>query len=229
MVSGERSADPGFWITASGFWIAVSGLALTGFLIAHLAGVALALLDPAAFEHYAASLHRQAWLPWLEGVLAAVALVHPLLALRRLIANHRARGQVMGPQRSLRQGAWEALAAQAARLVPWSGLLLLAFLVLHLRQLRWQRPLAGGELAAVLAVLASPWSLVLYVVAGASLGLHLLHGGESAVRRMGLLAPSTATPLRLAGRGLALLLGGGFALLPIALVLQAGAFRGAGG
>jgi succinate dehydrogenase / fumarate reductase cytochrome b subunit len=222
MVSGERPVDSGFSIAPAGFWIAVSGLALIGFLIAHLAGVALALVDPDAFEHYAASLHQQAWLPWLEGILAAVALVHPFLALRSVIANLRARGQVMGPQRSRRQGAGEALAALAARLVPWSGLLLLAFLVLHLRQLRWQRPLAGGELAAVLAALASPWSLVLYVVAGASLGLHLLHGGESAVRRLGLLAPSTATPLRLAGRGLALLLGGGFTLIPLALVLRTG-------
>ena len=80
--------------------------------------------------------------------------------------------------------------------------------------------MAGAELAAVLAVLRAPWSLVLYAVAGAAAGLHLLHGAESAVRRLGLLEPANAAVLRLGGRGLALLLGACFTLVPIALVLR---------
>lgn len=212
-----------------GVWIAVSGLALVLFLAFHLGGVAMALVDSVAFERYAASLHQQAWLPWIEVALAAAALGHPLLALQRAVANRHARGLVAGPLRSRRQGPWEPLAALAARAIPWSGALLLLFLILHIGQLRWDRPPAGEELAAVLAALSDPWILALYVVAGASVGLHLLHGGESAVRRLGLLEPATATPLRLAGRGLALLLGAGFALTPIALVLRASAPVGAGG
>jgi succinate dehydrogenase / fumarate reductase cytochrome b subunit len=92
--------------------------------------------------------------------------------------------------------------------------------VLHLAQLRWHRPAAGAELAAVLAVLQAPWCLTLYTLAGAAAGLHLLHGGESALRRLGLLEPANAAALRLGGRGLALLLGAGFSLVPIALVLR---------
>jgi succinate dehydrogenase / fumarate reductase cytochrome b subunit len=212
-----------------GFWIAISGLALVLFLVIHLGGVALVLVDGAAFEAYAASLHQQGWLPWLEVALAAAALGHPLLSLRRAVANRQARGPVAGPLRSRRQGPWEPLAALAARAIPWSGALLLLFLILHLGQLRWNRPPAGEELAAVRAVLGAPWSLALYVAAGGSLGLHLLHGGESAARRLGLVAPATAMPLRMAGRGLALLLGAGFALIPIALVLQPAGPWGFGG
>ena len=206
-----------------GFWIAVSGLALVLFLVIHLAGVTAALVDPAAFEAYAAVLHRQAWLPWGELVLAAAFLGHPLLSLRQAHADRQARGPSAAPLRSRRQGGWEPLAALAARALPWTGGLLLVFLVLHLGQLRWQRPPAGMELEAVLGALGSPWSLALYVAAGASLGLHLMHGIEGAARRLGLLDPASAAPVRLGGRGLALVLGGGFALLPIALVLQAGA------
>ncbi|WP_216900472.1 succinate dehydrogenase [Synechococcus sp. CCY 9618] len=212
-----------------GVWIAVSGLALVLFLALHLGGVAVALVDPAAFERYADSLHRQAWLPWIEVVLAAAVLGHPLLSLRRVLANRQARGPVAGPLRSRRQGPWEPLAALAARAIPWSGAVLALFLILHLAQLRWDRPPAGAELAAVRAALASPWSLALYVAAGAALGMHLLHGGESAARRLGLLAPATAPSLRLAGRGLALLLGAGFTLIPVALVLRPAVMAGAGG
>ncbi|KEF41473.1 MAG: hypothetical protein ER33_11130 [Cyanobium sp. CACIAM 14] len=212
-----------------GFWIAVSGLALVLFLMLHLGGVTLALVDAAAFESYAAALHQQVWLPWLEAALAGTALIHPFLSLRRTVANRQARGPAAGPLRSRRQGPWEPLAALAARAIPWSGALMLLFLILHIAQLRWDRPPAGMELTAVLAALRAPWSLALYVAAGASLGLHLLHGGESAVRRLGLLAPATATSLRQAGRGLALLLGGGFALLPVALVLAARAAADVGG
>ena len=60
-------------------------------------------------------------------------------------------------------------------------------------------------------------------------GLHLIHGTESAVRRLGLLEPANAAALRLGGRGLALLLGAGFTLVPFALVLRPGGPLLAGG
>ncbi|MBW4529852.1 MAG: hypothetical protein KME02_04090 [Aphanothece saxicola GSE-SYN-MK-01-06B] len=212
-----------------GFWIAVTGLGLVLFLAIHLGGAGMALLDPMGFERFATSLHQQAWLPWMEGALLAAGLGHPLLSLQRARANSQARGPASSPLRSRRQGPWEPLAAMAARLIPWSGALLLLFLAVHLAQLRWHRPPAGAELAALLAVLRAPWCLALYVAAGAAAGLHLLHGAESAVRRLGLLEPANAVALRLGGRGLALLLGAGFTLLPLALVWRSAAPLLAGG
>jgi succinate dehydrogenase / fumarate reductase cytochrome b subunit len=212
-----------------GFWIAVTGLALVLFLALHLGGVGMALVDPAGFERFATSLHQQAWLPWLEVALLAAGLGHPLLSLHRAHRNRQARGASAGPLRSRRHGPWESLAALAARLIPWSGSLLLIFLALHLAQLRWHRPPAGAELVAVLAVLRAPWCLALYTAAGVAAGLHLLHGAESAVRRLGLVEPANVAALRLGGRGLALLLGAGFALLPLALVWRPAAPLLAGG
>jgi succinate dehydrogenase / fumarate reductase cytochrome b subunit len=212
-----------------GFWIAVTGLALVLFLAVHLGGVGMALVDPAGFERFSTSLHQQAWLPCLEVALLAAGLGHPLLTLHRARANRQARGPAAGALRSRRQGPSESLAALAALLIPWSGSLLLLFLALHLAQLRWHRPPDGAELAALLAVLQAPWCLGFYAVAGAAAGLHLLHGTESAVRRLGLLEPANAAALRLVGRGLALLLGAGFALLPFALVWRTAAPLLAGG
>jgi succinate dehydrogenase / fumarate reductase cytochrome b subunit len=60
--------------------------------------------------------------------------------------------------------------------------------------------------------------LALYVAAGVALALHLLHGQESALRSLGLLHPRQAQAIRWVGRGLALLLGTGFALLPVVVL-----------
>jgi len=207
--------------SAAAWLIPISGLVLVLFLVVHLAGVSLAVLDPAGFEQLADVLHRQVWLVPLEVALAAALLLHPLLALVRTVANRRARGAVAGPQRSRRVGGLEGTAALAGRWTPWSGALVLLFLVVHLAQLRLHRPEAGGELAALLAALASPFSLALYGLAGAAVGFHLLQGHESAHRSLGWLEPANRQRIRWAGRTLALILGAGFSLLPIALVLRA--------
>jgi succinate dehydrogenase / fumarate reductase cytochrome b subunit len=202
----------------AGLGIAASGLLLVLFLLAHLAGLGLALWDGPAFERYAIALHQAPWLPVAEMGLLALLLTHPMQALARALANRAARGAVAGSLRSRRDGGMEPFASLAGRLMPWSGGLLLVFLVVHLAQLRLHRPAAGEELAALGAVLHQPHWLGLYAVAGLAVTLHLAHGQESAHRRLGLLDPRNARPIRLGGRALALLIGAGFSLLPFALL-----------
>jgi succinate dehydrogenase / fumarate reductase cytochrome b subunit len=194
---------------AAARWIARAGLALVLFLVVHLLIVALAWLQPPVFEAAAAALHAQPWLPLAELLLAAAALTHPLLALTRTLANRAA-----GNSAPLRSRRGDPLAALAARSAPFSGLVLALFLVVHLAQLRWARPQSGAELAALLAALQTPAAQVLYGAAALALGLHLVHGTEAAHRSLGLLDPGNALPIRRAGRALALLLAGGFLLLP---------------
>lgn len=199
---------------------AASGLLLVFFLLLHLAGVALAPLAPQRFEAYAAALHRSAWLPVAELALLAVALTHLGLSLLRAAANRRAAGNTAA-LRSRRSGPLAPLAAWAARSQAAGVVVLLLFLAVHLAQLRWPRPEAGAELAVLAAVLASPWSLALYLAAALALALHLFHGGEAAHRSLGLLQPANAASIRAAARLLALLVGGGFIVVTLALALPA--------
>lgn len=196
---------------------AASGLLLVLFLVLHLAGVALAPLDPRRFEAYAASLHQSSWLPVAELALLAVAAGHLGLSGARWLANRRAgnRAQLMS-----RRG--EPLAALAARSQAAGGVVLLGFLAVHLRQLRWPRPAAGGELEALQAVLARPASVVVYVAAALALALHLVHGGEAAHRSLGLLTPANGGSIRAGARLLALLVGGGFVAVTLVLALPLG-------
>lgn len=202
--------------------IAASGLVLVVFLLLHLAGLGLAWGDAPAFERYAAALHASPWLPPAELGLLSLLLAHPAQALARALANRTARGAAAGQPLSRRQGGGEPLVALAGRLMPWSGGLLLLFLVVHVGQLRLRRPAAGQELEALQAVLRQPHWLALYAAAGVAVALHLAHGQESAHRRLGLLDPGNAQAIRRGGRGLALLIGAGFAALPFALLGQAG-------
>jgi len=198
--------------------LAATGLLLVLFLGVHLGGVGLALVDPQGFEDWSATLHAWWPLPMLEGALVVVFLLHPLRAAAKALANAAAAApRVQGGRRSRRRGGLEALAALAARTSPWSGALLLLFLVVHLAQLRWVRPPAGGELAALRAVLAQPQGWVLYGAAGLALALHLFQGVESAHRSLGLLDGANVGLLRWLGRLVAVLVGGGFCLVSLAL------------
>ena len=197
--------------------LAATGLLLVFFLAAHLGGVGLALVDPQVFEIWSASLHDWWPLPLLEAALVVLFLLHPVKAAAKALANATDAPRVQAGRRSRRGGGLEALAALGARTSPWSGALLLLFLVVHLAQLRWVRPPAGGELAAMRGVLAQPQGWALYGAAGLALALHLFQGVESAHRSLGLLDGTNAGLLRWLGRLVAVLLGGGFCLVSLAL------------
>lgn len=190
------------------------------FLLLHLGGVSLALVMPLRFEAVAAGLHASPWLPGAELLLLLLAVLHVAFTLCKRLADRLAGNTA--PLRSRRQGPLAALAALAARSQAIGGAVLLLFLLVHLRQLRLPRPAAGAELAALQAVLAQPLSLALYLVAAAALALHLFHGGEAAHRSLGLLDPANAGRIRAAARLVALLVGGGFMAVTLALALAVG-------
>ena len=119
-------------------------------------------------------------------------------------------------------GADDPVAALAARTAPWSGSVLLVFVLVHLRQLRWPRPASGEEWARLLQALDPAWALLLYGAAGVALGLHLFHGGEAAHRSLGWLDSASRDPIRSTTRWLAAVVGGGFVLVTLVLAAQGG-------
>jgi succinate dehydrogenase / fumarate reductase cytochrome b subunit len=99
------------------------------------------------------------------------------------------------------------------------GLVLMLFLVVHLRQLRLPRPADGHALEVLQTVLSQPLSLALYLTAALAGAMHLFHGGEAAHRSLGWLDPANAARIRAVGRLLALLVGAGFMAVTLALAL----------
>jgi len=186
--------------------LAGSGLVLMAFLVAHLIGVGLAPVAPLQFERYASVLHQSWWLPPLEGLLLVAAITHASLSLSKALNNWKA-----GNHAPLKSRRGDPLGSWSARLQPIGGLTLLLFLAVHLKQLRLPRPAPGFELVQLSASLQAPLTLVLYEVACLALSLHIVQGGESAQRSLGLLTPQNAEAIRRIARAAGVLLGLGFA------------------
>ena len=186
--------------------LAGSGLMLMVFLVIHLIGVAIAPLAPLQFEYYASALHHSWWLPVVEGLLLLAASLHVSLSLSKTLRNWRAGNHAqLQSRRGDRLGSW------SARLQPLGGLTLLLFIAVHLKQLRLPRPAPGLELLHLSASLQSPITLTLYGLACLALGLHVVQGGESAQRSVGVLNPKNAGIIRSTARAVGLILGQGFA------------------
>ncbi len=193
---------------------ALSGLLLVLFLGVHLVGLLPALIAPMQFEQYATALHQQPWLPVLEVSLAATAAVHLIFTVAKTLQNRRA-----GNTAALRSRRGQPLDALASRSKVVAGIITLGFLLLHLQQLRWPRPVDGLEREVLLQVLLQPISLMVYAAGSLAIGLHLLHGAEAAHRNLGLLTPANGPSIRWGGRLLASGIGGGFLLISLGLAL----------
>ena len=193
---------------------ALSGLLLVLFTLVHLGGLIPAVLAPEQFEAYASALHTSPWLRPFEIGLAGIAVLHVGLTITKAISNRRAGNSA---QLSSRRDA--PLIALASRSKAMAGLLTLAFLVVHLNQLRWPRPAAGQEGAVLSSVLQQPLNALVYAAAALVLALHLLHGTEAAHRSLGWLNPANRSALRTGGRLLATMIGGGFLLISLSLAL----------
>ncbi len=213
-----------FWDSTIGKKIvmAVTGLVGILFVLGHMSGNLLMFKGAGAMHEYALLLRTSMPLLWAVrlALLAAVAL-HALAAY-----------QLTMRARAARPTAYAKRAPQvttlAARTIRVGGVLLLAFIVFHILHMTLGRVAAPGFVHLdpynnVRQGLANPLVAGFYLVAMAALALHLYHGGWAVFRTLGLARPS-ATPLaRRASLVLAVVVAGGFALIPLATL--AGAFK----
>ena len=193
-------------------YLASSGLCLVVFLIIHLIGLLLAVIAPISFELYASALHSASWLNWIEVLLLLIVLTHIVLTLRKVLKNSQS-----GNSTGLVSRRKDFLAVLAARSQPMGGVVLLAFILIHLEQLRFPRPPEGAELSTIHSLLASPGNLAIYIVGILVMFLHLFHGIESSQRSLGFLTPVNAAFIRGFGRGLSFMISAGFIVVTISL------------
>jgi succinate dehydrogenase / fumarate reductase cytochrome b subunit len=199
--------------------VAVTGALLVGFLLVHAAGNLLILKGPDALNGYADWLQGHPLLWGFRFGLLALFLIHVLTA-ERLARENRA-------ARPIRYRRISLLGTRLpGRLMLLSGGLLLAFVVFHLLHLTVRalgpqaKPLrdAAGRVDVYALVVASfnqPVFTVVYLVALAFLGLHLVHALESAFQSLGFNHESYQGLVRFLAPVLTLLIVVGFAAVPV--------------
>jgi succinate dehydrogenase / fumarate reductase cytochrome b subunit len=189
----------------SKYVMAVTGLALIGFVLAHMAGNLLIFAGKGPLNHYAHALESKPALLWAARAgLLALFLVHVVLGIRLTWQNQAAR-----PVRYVYEDTVQA--SWASRHMLLTGLVILAFVIYHLLHFtfgvtdpeNFKRNIAPytpgpvdpgvqpeADVAGMVVGGFQQWPVSLaYVVAQLFLGLHLWHGAGSWFQSLGLGGP----------------------------------------
>jgi succinate dehydrogenase / fumarate reductase, cytochrome b subunit len=204
--------------------MALTGVGLIGFVVAHMAGNLQVFLGPDALNGYAQGLKDLGALLWVARAgLAALFVAHVVTALRLTLANRAAR-----PVRYL--SAEAQVTSYAARTMPMTGLIVLAFVVYHLLHftlgvthpdhfaLRDAQGRHDVYAMVVLGFREVPVAIA-YLVAQALLAMHLTHGASSLFQSLGVTHPALAGVKRMAGPALGLLIFAGNAAIVLGCLL----------
>jgi succinate dehydrogenase / fumarate reductase, cytochrome b subunit len=198
--------------------IAFTGLALFGFLIAHLAGNLLVLSGPEAFNAYSHKLISNPLVYLAEAGLAGLFVVHIWKTVTNFFRNSAARPARYAVKKPAGHTSRKTLSSSTMIV---SGTTILLFLILHLKTFKFgawydsAEPGVRDLYRLTLEVFHKPGYVIWYVIAMVVVGMHLRHGISSALQSLGAI-PSRMTRAVLAmGAILAILIAGGFAMIPV--------------
>jgi succinate dehydrogenase / fumarate reductase cytochrome b subunit len=181
-------------------WVmAITGIGLMGFVFVHMVGNFKMYLGPDAVDEYAEGLRSllhpllpNFWLLWIVRVgLIAMFALHLHSAYSLTMMNRRAR-----PVRY--QSKRDYIAANfASRTMRWSGVLILAFLGIHLANLTWGwlpsgmvHPHEEVPVYDNIVTTFKVWPLaIFYIVSQLGLAVHLFHGAWSLFQSLGVNNP----------------------------------------
>lgn len=189
--------------------VAVTGLAMIGFLAGHLLGNLLIFAGPEAINTYAKKLHDLGPLLYvIRGGLLAIVVLHITATIQLVKMNRAARPQKYAVE-TVRQ------ATKSSRIMIWSGLTIVAFVLYHLAHFTWAlgNEYRNPDLARywVEPGVHNVYNMVVdgfkvwyvslfYIIALGLLTSHLSHGFASVFQTLGLASPRTRKPIAIVGQ-----------------------------
>jgi len=195
--------------------MAVTGLILVAYLISHVLANMLAYAGARYINGYGDLLRATGPRLWgARATLLAAAVLHVRAAVQLARAARTARGGEYA--RQVRQAS-----SYATRTIRWGGALLFVYLLVHVPMFTGGvlHPsfVMGDDYHNVVHAFRNPRIATLNFVAGITAGLHVYHGVRAAAASLG--TPTRAARVvRHAALGIGLLIGLGFASLPLAVV-----------
>jgi succinate dehydrogenase / fumarate reductase cytochrome b subunit len=204
----------------SKFLIAFTGLSLVVFLIAHLAGNLLFIAGPDAFNDYGHKLISNPLVYVAEFGLLAVFVLHIFKTVGMLAGSYSARPQGYAKKKWAKSKNDRSRKSVSSSTMILTGTITLLFVVTHLVTFKfgayYETPAGIRDLYRLqMAVFSNPGYVAFYIVAMGVIVFHLWHGTSSAVQSFGIDSPTWTPRVKWLGRGLAVVLGLGFAILPV--------------
>ena len=203
--------------------MSLTGLFLISFLIIHLIGN-LALFNNdggLSFNAYAAFMSTNPLIGTVSYLLYAGIVLHVVVAFVLYATNKAARPVKYSVQKSKENSSWES------RSMTLLGTLILAFLLIHLKDFWWQYKYGGGYefvqdangnrdiYALVIEKFKTPFALVAYLLGITALFFHLKHGFQSAFQTLGLEHHKYTPAIKVVGLIFSIIVPIGFASMPI--------------
>ena len=194
---------------------ALSGLFLILFLTGHLLGN-LQLLIPESegakeqFNAYADFMQTNLAVQLLSYVTYVAILLHIFVTLKLTWFSKKNRGVAYKKSKSPTN-------AISSKYMGILGTIILAFLIVHLSDFWFKAKFQGNQdlYSLVMSKFQSPIHVIIYVVAMATIFLHLLHGFQSSFQSLGLINSQTRKYIQIAGMVYSLLIPILFAIIPI--------------
>lgn len=203
--------------------MAVTGLVLVGFVAGHMSGNLLYFRGPEALDAYARWLHSLGPALWIARAVLLVSVVAHVWAGISLARENRA-ARAGGPSVEATRRA-----SVASRTMPYTGVVLLGFLVFHLLHFTFRT--VGADVAAagdagnvhemIRLGFASPGVSVFYIVSMALLCLHLSHGVSSMFQTLGIRNERWRSRLDVAAAAYGWAIFIGFAAIPVHVLATA--------
>ncbi|MGJ8634343.1 MAG: succinate dehydrogenase cytochrome b subunit [Luteolibacter sp.] len=221
-----RSATA-YWQSSIGkkLVVAITGLAMVLFLAGHLSGNLLIFVGREAFNEYAEFLHSagHGMLVWVARIgLLVVVTLHVWGTILLTRENKKARSQEYEYEATIQ-------ASKSSRLMIWSGLTILAFIVFHILHftVRVHSGLAaigetdpyGMVIAGFRAGFLNFIVVLFYIIAMTCLCSHLAHGVASIFQTLGVRSKKAQSLIYKASLGYTVLIYIGFISIPIAIFL----------
>jgi succinate dehydrogenase / fumarate reductase cytochrome b subunit len=195
--------------------MALTGLAFIGFLAAHLAGNLTIYSGKAAFNGYAEKLQSLGPLLHLfRAGLIAFALVHVLTGVYLFLLNRKARP--VGYRLHATAGGWTL----SSRTMPYTGLVILAFIIFHLFHFTFVDKTATTVFDMVTAAFNQPVYVLLYALLMIVVALHVRHGFWSAFQTLGVNHPKYMPAVSILSIAAGVVVALGFGLLPFVIALR---------
>lgn len=215
--------------------MSITGLFLVVFLLVHLTANLALLFGPNAFNIVSHFMGTNPLIQIMQPILAAGFIVHIIYATFLTLQNQKARGNDgYAKVVNSHQSSW------ASKNMYILGSLVLTFLVLHILNFFWKIKVTGSPLLAEVEVngeamenayalvaalftdqkLGLVYSLV-YIFGAIALAFHLTHGFWSAFQTLGMSNDIWRKRWTVLGYLFAFAVGGGFAIIPLFLMLFA--------
>jgi len=207
--------------------MSLTGLFLCTFLIAHMSGN-LALLKNdggQSFNEYAKFMTSFLPIKVVSYVTYFFIVLHTIQGLTLTLKNRKSRPVKYAVTKP-------AGASIASRNMAVLGTVVLLFLIGHLSQFWFKMKVGALNMVdyngvphanlyeAVTTAFSNPLIVILYLIALAALGFHLLHGFQSAFRSLGLTHSKYTPIINMVGWVFTAIVIGGFAIQPIFVMIK---------